>query len=151
MFCFDELVFVGKKGKTMQAIASPTKRRAVLGALDANAAMSTEPAKKAVVAREDAPALLLLTPSAFLASSDRSTPAVEGESAGGKKRGVDEDGGDVVGESPAAKKACVDGVSYTVFLLDGVSGALWVGLYDWSLGLRGWFLLAIVYRADEVV
>ncbi|KAL7819345.1 hypothetical protein V8C44DRAFT_317777 [Trichoderma aethiopicum] len=93
----------------MQAIASPTKRRAVLGSLDANAAMSTEPAKKVVVAREDGPALLILTPSALLASSDNSTPAVEGESAGGKKRGVEDDGEDVVDGSPAAKKACVDG------------------------------------------
>ncbi|PTB66338.1 hypothetical protein BBK36DRAFT_1200785 [Trichoderma citrinoviride] len=84
----------------MQASASPTKRRAVLGSLDANAAMSSStPAKKvvvAVVAREEEqqppppPPLLLLTPS----------------------RGAEEDDGgeeQVVDESPAAKKACVDG------------------------------------------
>lgn len=91
----------------MQAIASPTKRRAVLGSLDANAAMST-PAKKVVVAAREEPAMLLLTPSALLASS---SPAVESESAKGTKRGTGEDGEDVVDESPAAKKACVDGVS----------------------------------------
>ncbi|KAL6866931.1 hypothetical protein J3F83DRAFT_94989 [Trichoderma novae-zelandiae] len=86
----------------METVSSPTKRRAVLGSLDANAAMAT-PAKK-VVAREE-PTMMLLTPSALLASS----PGMEGESAKGKKRGVEDDGGEVVDESPATKKACVDG------------------------------------------
>ncbi|KAK1242211.1 hypothetical protein MKX07_000197 [Trichoderma sp. CBMAI-0711] len=39
----------------MQAIASPTKRRAVLGSLDANAAMASPGKKVVVVARQDLP------------------------------------------------------------------------------------------------
>jgi hypothetical protein len=94
----------------MQAIASPTKRRAVLGSLDANAAMATPGKKVAVVARQDLP-VLLLTPSASSSSSSSSisNSALESESAKGVKRGVVEE--EVVDKSPAAKKACVDVVS----------------------------------------
>ncbi|KAH0490595.1 hypothetical protein TgHK011_002057 [Trichoderma gracile] len=89
----------------MQAIASPTKRRAVLGSLDANAAMGT-PGKKVaaavvvVAAREEeeeedhAPVLRLAAPSASLTSGGVVVSSA-GERGGG-------------GESPAAKKACVD-------------------------------------------
>ncbi|KAL7822148.1 hypothetical protein V8C26DRAFT_288833 [Trichoderma gracile] len=125
----------------MQAIASPTKRRAVLGSLDANAAMGT-PGKKVaataivVAAREEeeeeeedhAPVLRLAAPSASLTSGGVVVSAGESELAKGMKRGVvdEEEGeeGEEGGESPAAKKACVDEVSLTLSSL-------------WSLGVFG--------------
>lgn len=88
----------------MEASLSPMKRRAVLGAKDANAALATPNTNK--TARIRTP--MLSTPSALLATS----PLREVSSAKGKKRTAEEEGGqEVADESPETKKACVDGAA----------------------------------------
>ncbi|KAK1249864.1 hypothetical protein MKX08_009867 [Trichoderma sp. CBMAI-0020] len=84
----------------MEASLSPMKRRAVLGAKDANAALATPNTDK--VARIGTP--MLSTPSALLVTS----PVREVSSEKGKKRTAEEG---VADESPETKKACVDGAA----------------------------------------
>lgn len=93
----------------MEAASSPMKRRAVLGSLDANAALSTTPIAGKMIMMGSS---MLLTPSALLVSS----PLIGSESSKGKKRTAGEDDEEVVDESPVLKKTCVDGVS-RLFLL----------------------------------
>ncbi|KAL7936351.1 hypothetical protein V8C35DRAFT_297617 [Trichoderma chlorosporum] len=87
----------------MEAPSSPMKRRAVLGSLDANAALTTTPIASKVIMRG---APMLLTPSALLVSS----PLMGGESSKGMKRAA-ERGEEVVDDSPVPKKTCVDGTT----------------------------------------
>ncbi|KAL7950894.1 hypothetical protein V8C42DRAFT_307872 [Trichoderma barbatum] len=87
----------------MEATASPMKRRAVLGSLDANAALTTPIASKMIRMGPS----MLLTPSALLVSS----PMMDIESAKGIKRTAEEDEEEVVDESPVPKKTCVDGAT----------------------------------------
>lgn len=87
----------------MEASLSPMKRRAVLGAKDANAALTTPSTNK--VARIGSP--MLLTPSALLVTS----PLRQVSPEKGKKRTAEEGSEEVVDESPEIKKTCVDGVS----------------------------------------
>ncbi|RFU73557.1 whi5 like domain-containing [Trichoderma arundinaceum] len=87
----------------MEPSSSPMKRRAVLGSLDANAALSTPISNKTIMIGSS----MLLTPSALLVSS----PLLEVESAKGKKRVAEGDTEEVVDESPVAKKTCVDGAT----------------------------------------
>ncbi|PNP54317.1 hypothetical protein THARTR1_05524 [Trichoderma harzianum] len=86
----------------MEAASSPMKRRAVLGSLDANAALSTTPIASKMIMMGSP---MLLTPSALLVSS----PLIGSESSKGKKRTAGEDE-EVVDESPVPKKTCVDGL-----------------------------------------
>lgn len=90
---------------------SPVKRRAVLGAKDANAALATPNTNK--VARIGTP--MLSTPSTLLVTS----PLREVSSEKGKKRTAVEGGQEVADESPETKKACVDGVSSYVIARHG--------------------------------
>lgn len=83
---------------------SPMKRRAVLGAKDANAALTTPSTNK--VARIESP--MLLTPSSTLLMT---SPLREISSEKGKKRTAEEGSEEVADESPETKKTCVDGVS----------------------------------------
>lgn len=94
----------------MEAVSSPMKRRAVLGSLDANAALSTTPIASKMIMMGSS---MLLTPSALLVSS----PLIGSESSKGKKRTAGEDDEGVVDESPVPKKTCVDGVSRLSFCL----------------------------------
>ncbi|KAL6696109.1 hypothetical protein J3F84DRAFT_325033 [Trichoderma pleuroticola] len=87
----------------MEAASSPMKRRAVLGSLDANAALSTTPIASKMIMMGSS---MLLTPSALLVSS----PLIGSESSKGKKRTAGEDD-EVVDESPVPKKTCVDGAT----------------------------------------
>ncbi|KAK4078782.1 uncharacterized protein Triagg1_3113 [Trichoderma aggressivum f. europaeum] len=87
----------------MEAASSPMKRRAVLGSLDANAALSTTPIASKMIMMGSS---MLLTPSALLVSS----PLIGSESSKGKKRTAGEDDEEVVDESPVPKKTCVDGL-----------------------------------------
>ncbi|EHK41407.1 hypothetical protein TRIATDRAFT_321632 [Trichoderma atroviride IMI 206040] len=87
----------------MEASLSPMKRRAVLGAKDANAALATPNTNK--MARIGTP--MLSTPSALLVTS----PLREVSSEKGKKRTAEEGGPEVADESPETKKACVDGAA----------------------------------------
>lgn len=82
---------------------SPMKRRAVLGAKDANAALATPNTNK--VARIGTP--MLSTPLALLVTS----PLGGISSEKGKKRTAEEGRQEGADESPETKKACVDGVS----------------------------------------
>lgn len=95
---------------TMEAVSSPMKRRAVLGSLDANAALSTTPIASKMIMMGSS---MLLTPSALLVSS----PLIGSQSSKGKKRTAGEDDEGVVDESPVPKKTCVDGVSRLSFCL----------------------------------
>ncbi|KAM0482288.1 hypothetical protein ACHAPX_002804 [Trichoderma viride] len=79
------------------------KRRAVLGAKDANAALATPNTNK--VARIGTP--MLSTPSALLVTS----PLGEISSEKGKKRTAEEGRQEGADESPETKKACVDGAA----------------------------------------
>ncbi|KAK0763027.1 hypothetical protein N5P37_004010 [Trichoderma harzianum] len=88
----------------MEAVSSPMKRRAVLGSLDANAALSTTPIASKMIMMGSS---MLLTPSALLVSS----PLIGSESSKGKKRTAGEEDEEVVDESPVPKKACVDGAT----------------------------------------
>ncbi|KAM0263065.1 hypothetical protein ACHAQJ_001444 [Trichoderma viride] len=87
----------------MEASSSPMKRRAVLGSLDANAALTTPTASKMIMIGSP----MLLTPSALLVSS----PLRDIESAKGKKRTAEEGEEVVVDVSPVPKKTCVDGAT----------------------------------------
>ncbi|KAL7903169.1 hypothetical protein HDV63DRAFT_114133 [Trichoderma sp. SZMC 28014] len=84
----------------MEASLSPVKRRAVLGAKDANAALATPNTNK--VARIGTP--MLSTPSALLVAS----PLREDSSEKGKKRTPEET---IADERPETKKTCVDGAA----------------------------------------
>lgn len=90
---------------------SPMKRRAVLGAKDANAALATPNTNKA--ARIGTP--MLSTPSALLVAS----PLREDSLEKGKKRTAEEGGQEAADESPETKKTCVDGVSSYVIARHG--------------------------------
>lgn len=87
----------------MEASLSPMKRRAVLGAKDANAALTTPSTNK--VTRIETP--MLSTPSALLVTS----PLREDSSEKRRKRTAEEGAEEVTDESPETKKTCVDGVS----------------------------------------
>ncbi|PTB46244.1 uncharacterized protein TrAFT101_004290 [Trichoderma asperellum] len=87
----------------MEATSSPMKRRAVLGAKDANAALTTPSTHK--ITRIGTP--MLLTPSSLLVSSPMGGTVSEK----GKKRTAEEGGEEVADESPETKKTCVDGTT----------------------------------------